>query len=83
MSITRRQFAKWAMATALIAPLAFNASVAGAKDKYVIGFSQTTTVEPWRVQFNKDLEAEAKKHANVELPRCGRAGQDGKTGRRR
>ena len=67
MSINRRQFAKWAMATALIAPLAFNASVAGAKDKYVIGFSQTTTVEPWRVQFNKDLEAEAKKHANVEL----------------
>ncbi len=67
MSINRRQFAKWAMATALIAPLAFNVSVAGAKDKYVIGFSQTTTVEPWRVQFNKDLEAEAKKHAHVEL----------------
>ncbi|HMF67513.1 MAG TPA: substrate-binding domain-containing protein, partial [Phyllobacterium sp.] len=55
------------MATTLIAPLAFNVSIADAKDKYVIGFSQTTTVEPWRVQFNKDLEAEAKKHANVEL----------------
>ena len=26
-----------------------------------------TTLEPWRVQFNKDIEAEAKKHPEVEL----------------
>ncbi len=38
-----------------------------AADKYVIGFSQVTTVEPWRVQFNKDLRAEAALHENVEL----------------
>jgi len=35
--------------------------------KYRIGFSQVTTSEPWRVQFNKDIRAEAAKHADVEL----------------
>ena len=39
-----------------------------AEDKsYTIGFSQVTTVEPWRVQFNKDLRAEADLHPNVTL----------------
>jgi ribose transport system substrate-binding protein len=32
-----------------------------------VGFSQCTTLEPWRVQFNKDIEAEAKNHPEVEL----------------
>ena len=27
--------------------------------KWVIGFSQATTIEPWRAQFNKDIIAEA------------------------
>lgn len=35
--------------------------------KYTIGFSQATTIEPWRAQFNKDLIAEAKKHPEVKL----------------
>jgi len=35
--------------------------------KYVIGFSQCTTTEPWRVLFNRLLIAEAKKHPEVEL----------------
>ena len=35
--------------------------------KYVIGFSQATTIEPWRAQFNKDIIAEAEKHPEVEL----------------
>jgi ribose transport system substrate-binding protein len=35
--------------------------------KYVIGFSQVTTIEPWRAQFNKDIIAEAEKNPNVEL----------------
>ena len=35
--------------------------------KYRFGFSQVTVVEPWRVQFNKDIEAEAKNHADVDL----------------
>lgn len=67
MRLTRRHFARLAMATAFIASLALHMPGAWAKDKYVIGFSQTTTVEPWRVQFNKDLVAEAKNHPNVEL----------------
>jgi ribose transport system substrate-binding protein len=35
--------------------------------KWTIGFSQATTIEPWRAQFNKDIIAEALKHPEVEL----------------
>jgi ribose transport system substrate-binding protein len=35
--------------------------------KWKVGFSQCTTLEPWRVQFNKDIEAEAKNHPEVDL----------------
>jgi ribose transport system substrate-binding protein len=38
-----------------------------AKKKYVFGFSQVTVVEPWRVQFNKDMKKEADKHPELEL----------------
>jgi ribose transport system substrate-binding protein len=39
-----------------------------AQDKKLrIGFSQATTIEPWRAQFNKDIIAEAAKHPEVEL----------------
>ena len=31
------------------------------------GSSQATTMEPWPAQFNKDIIAEAKKHAEIEL----------------
>jgi ribose transport system substrate-binding protein len=40
---------------------------ARAAAKWKIGFSQVTTIEPWRVQFNKDILAEAKKHPEVDL----------------
>jgi ribose transport system substrate-binding protein len=40
---------------------------AKAADKKKVGFSQCTTLEPWRVQFNKDIEAEAKNHPEVDL----------------
>lgn len=40
---------------------------ARAQVKWRIGFSQVTTIEPWRVQFNKDIRAEAAKHPEVEL----------------
>ena len=40
---------------------------ARAAAKWRIGFSQATTLEPWRVQFNKDIKAEAEKHPEVEL----------------
>jgi len=35
--------------------------------KYVIGFSQCTTTEPWRALFNRLLEAEAKKMPELRL----------------
>jgi ribose transport system substrate-binding protein len=40
---------------------------AKAAAKWKVGFSQCTTLEPWRVQFNKDIEAEAKNHPDVDL----------------
>jgi ribose transport system substrate-binding protein len=40
---------------------------AGAKVKYVIGFSQVTVSEPWRVWFNDLLRQEAAKHPEVKL----------------
>src|SRR5215218_4140745 len=40
---------------------------AQAQAKWRIGFSQVTSIEPWRVQFNKDIKAEAAKHPEVEL----------------
>jgi ribose transport system substrate-binding protein len=38
-----------------------------AQAKWRVGFSQVTTIEPWRVQFNKDIKAEAARHPEVEL----------------
>ena len=35
--------------------------------KWLIGFSQATTAEPWRAVFNEKLRAEADKHPQVEL----------------
>jgi ribose transport system substrate-binding protein len=40
---------------------------ARAAAKWKVGFSQCTTLEPWRVQFNKDIQAEAKNHPDIEL----------------
>jgi ribose transport system substrate-binding protein len=38
-----------------------------AQKKYRFGFSQVTTVEPWRVQFNREMRKEAAKHPDLEL----------------
>ena len=35
--------------------------------KYVLGFSQATITESWRVQFNKDMKKEAEKHPEIDL----------------
>ncbi|GMV95905.1 MAG: hypothetical protein AMXMBFR83_02740 [Phycisphaerae bacterium] len=37
------------------------------KDKYIVGFSQCTIQEPWRVQMNKDVAEAAARHPNLEL----------------
>jgi ribose transport system substrate-binding protein len=66
----RRDVLKLAtLAVALASSTAlFSNSDAFAQDKkWKIGFSQATTIEPWRAQFNKDIIAEAAKHPDVEL----------------
>ena len=47
---------------------------AAGSGRFVIGFSQATTTEPWRLLFNKELRAEAAKYPEIEL--IVRDGQD-------
>ena len=66
----RREFLKLSATIAgasmtMVLPVGWSPAKAAAKWK--VGFSQCTTLEPWRVQFNKDIEAEAKKHPDVDL----------------
>ena len=66
----RRDFLKYTVTVAgasmtVYLPQGFAPARAAAKWK--LGFSQVTTVEPWRVQFNKDMKAEAALHPEVEL----------------
>jgi ribose transport system substrate-binding protein len=65
----RREFltytALFAGTTMIYLPAGFRPAKAAAKWK--LGFSQVTTIEPWRVQFNKDMKAEAQKHPEIEL----------------
>jgi len=42
--------------------------------QFLIGFSQATTTEPWRILFNKELRDEAAKYSNLKL--IVRNGQD-------
>ena len=66
----RREVLKLTTLTvALLSNIAlFSPSDAFAQDKkWKIGFSQATTIEPWRAQFNKDIIAEAEKNPEVEL----------------
>jgi len=65
----RRDLIGLAAIAALTATTALTASQnAFAQDKkWKIGFSQATTIEPWRAQFNKDIIAEAEKHPEVDL----------------
>ena len=43
-------------------PAGFTPRALAQNKKVTIGFSQVTTLEPWRVQFNKDIKTEAEKH---------------------
>jgi ribose transport system substrate-binding protein len=65
----RREFVTLALGAgmAVYLPLGWAGRARAQDKKWTIGFSQVTTIEPWRVQFNKDLEAEAAKHPEVEL----------------
>ena len=62
----RREFIRMAGVTVsgLAMTAYLSAGMVEAQDKkWVIGFSQATTIEPWRAQFNKDIIAEAHRDA--------------------
>src|SRR3954464_11385434 len=66
----RRTFLK-TTATGLLVAASPLGSVFGQTKKVRIGFSQSTTLEPWRVQFNKDMKREADQHPEAELLTAG------------
>ena len=39
----------------------------GAVPKYIIGFSQCNSAEPWREAMNKQMESEVAKHSEIKL----------------
>jgi len=66
----RREFLKLSTTAAgaavtIYLPVGWAPARAAGKSK--VGFSQCTTLEPWRVQFNKDIQAEAKNHPDIDL----------------
>src|SRR3954453_18214417 len=61
----RRTVLKIGAAAAVAA--SFPAPFVRAQKRYRFGFSQVTTVEPWRVQFNKDMRREAEKYPEIDL----------------
>ncbi|SFI95553.1 substrate-binding domain-containing protein [Bradyrhizobium sp. Gha] len=66
----RREFLKLSTTAAgaamtIYLPAGWTPAKAAGKSK--VGFSQCTTLEPWRVQFNKDILAEAKNHPDIDL----------------
>ena len=62
----RRTFIKTSIAAAA-ASTVFKPFQTKAQKKYVFGFSQATILEPWRVQFNKEMQKEADKHPEIQL----------------
>ena len=62
----RRTFIKTSVAAAA-ASTVFKPFQTKAQKKYVFGFSQATLLEPWRVQFNKEMQKEADKHPEIKL----------------
>lgn len=66
----RREFLKLSTTAAgaamtIYLPVGWTPARAAGKSK--VGFSQCTTLEPWRVQFNRDIQAEAKNHPDIDL----------------
>ncbi|WP_035980878.1 substrate-binding domain-containing protein [Bradyrhizobium sp. STM 3843] len=66
----RREFLKLSTTAAgaamtIYLPVGWTPAKAAGKSR--VGFSQCTTLEPWRVQFNKDIQAEAKNHPDIDL----------------
>lgn len=51
----------------LILLLLFGCEQSSKHDKYLIGFSQCNSAEPWREAMNKEMIEEASKHREIEL----------------
>ena len=52
---------------AMVCFCVLTSSATGEEKKIVIGFSQATTTEPWRLLFNKEVREEADKHPEIKL----------------
>jgi ribose transport system substrate-binding protein len=65
--MNRRSFIKTTVVVAAASTVFKPFYVRAQGKKYKFGFSQVTTVEPWRVQFNKDTIKEAALHPEIEL----------------
>ena len=65
--MNRRKFIKATVVAAAASTVFKPFYIRAQSKKYRFGFSQVTTVEPWRVQFNKDMIKEADKHPEIEL----------------
>ena len=65
--MNRRKFIKATVVAAAASTVFKPFYIRADSKKYRFGFSQVTTVEPWRVQFNKDMLKEAGKHPELEL----------------
>ncbi len=63
----RRTFIKTSIAAAAASTVFKPFQLRAQGKKYVFGFSQATIVEPWRVQFNKDMQKEADKNPEIQL----------------
>ena len=63
----RRTFIKTSIAAAAVSTVLRPFQMRAQGKQYVFGFSQATIVEPWRVQFNKEMQKEADKHPEVKL----------------
>src|ERR1700739_4559885 len=63
----RRKFIKATVVAAAASTVFKPFYIRAQSKKYRFGFSQVTTVEPWRVQYNKDMIKEAGKHPELEL----------------
>ncbi|MBN9245518.1 MAG: substrate-binding domain-containing protein [Mesorhizobium sp.] len=55
------------LAATFAATTALTGNAFAQNKKWTIGFSQVTTIEPCRAQFNKDILAEAAKHPEINL----------------
>lgn len=60
-------YRKFLFFTSLIILLTFACTNKKSETKYLIGFSQCNSAEPWRENMNQDLVSEVEKHKDIEI----------------